>query len=226
MKMMFQSQRPSLFNESQFSGTQQTDVHSDVKGEKPEKKTSNCCVRFNNWLESNFDDENLHNDDSSLGYSSGQSDESDMIELSFRQYGLPFSELTKMQRDEQCFMLWQKVIKKLRASIYSIQAFAILHRRLFLAGTTKKYQAALGQNSQDKACCCIIMPNTRLRKIWSAIVQILLLYTALYVPFKIAYLAHLEKGTPFMDRVDGLVDILFVCDLFLNFIIAYETKHG
>ena len=57
-------------------------------------------------------------------------------------------------------------------------------------------------------------------------IQIVLIYTALYVPFKLAFAAGLEHTEVFMGPIDWVVDIIFIMDLFINFITAYEKRDG
>ena len=61
--------------------------------------------------------------------------------------------------------------------------------------------------------------------IWHTIVQVILVYTAIYVPIKVTYFDESIK-TPFMDSTDRIVDILFVIDVVVNFITAFERSDG
>ena len=69
------------------------------------------------------------------------------------------------------------------------------------------------------------MPHWTFKKFWSAIIQVILIYTAIYVPFKLSFIPPTTK-LPFWDTFDRLVDVLFVCDLIINFLLAYERRDG
>ena len=53
-----------------------------------------------------------------------------------------------------------------------------------------------------------------------------LVYTALYVPFKLAFSSGLEHTEFYMVYIDWIIDIIFIMDLFINFITAYEKRDG
>lgn len=69
----------------------------------------------------------------------------------------------------------------------------------------------------------MILPDHRLKGIWTGVVIVLLIYTAIFVPFKIAF--HLEE-TQALSVVDTVVDVLFFIDIIVNFLSATETKSG
>jgi hypothetical protein len=117
------------------------------------------------------------------------------------------------------------LVKNLRGSIYLIQAFAFLHKSMYVKGTTKTSKLDLMTVEDQTVPCYVIMPNWTFKKLWSAVIQIILIYTAIYVPFKLSFI---QVGTkmPFWDTVDTIVDILFICDLFVNFLAAYERREG
>ena len=54
----------------------------------------------------------------------------------------------------------------------------------------------------------------------------MLIYTALYVPFKLAFAAGLEETEVYMGKVDWIVDFIFIADLFVNFLTSYEKRDG
>ena len=69
------------------------------------------------------------------------------------------------------------------------------------------------------------MPHWKFKTFWSAIIQTILIYTALYVPYKLSFIPQGTK-LPFWDFCDNIVDFLFFCDLFVNFLSAYENRDG
>ena len=70
---------------------------------------------------------------------------------------------------------------------------------------------------------CILMPSNRFKTTWTVIIVFLLAYTAIFVPFRIAFM---EKETVGLTVVEAIVDILFGFDILVNFISAIEDKSG
>ena len=67
------------------------------------------------------------------------------------------------------------------------------------------------------------MPNSTCKSVWNFVVVIILGYTATYMPYKTCFI---DNDTIFGALVDWLVDILFVSDIFVQFISAFENKDG
>ena len=92
------------------------------------------------------------------------------------------------EKNDHSFFLWQKLAKKLHGAIYLMQAFNFLHSRMYLQGTTRRL-AFMDNRSQKKPHWFIIMPRSRLYNVIAACSHTLLIYTALFVPFQIAFLS-------------------------------------
>ena len=121
--------------------------------------------------------------------------------------------------------MWQMLVKKLRGSVYLVQAFAFLHKSMYVKGTTKRSKYESDVRKDYKPPRYILMPNWKIKKFWSAVIQIILIYTAIYVPFKLSFIPPAVK-VPFWDSFDTFVDGIFITDLFINFISAYERRDG
>jgi len=70
---------------------------------------------------------------------------------------------------------------------------------------------------------CLIMPNHRFKSIWTITIIVLLIYTAIFVPYKIAFI---EDESLAQLVIDAVVDILFGLDIVINFLSARETSSG
>jgi hyperpolarization activated cyclic nucleotide-gated potassium channel 2 len=77
------------------------------------------------------------------------------------------------------------------------------------------------QASDFKRIKFIIMPGTKFHTVWNIIVILLLFYTGTVVPFRTAFVDTTTVG---MQYFEGFIDILFIIDLFVNFITAYENE--
>ena len=85
-------------------------------------------------------------------------------------------------------------------------------------------QSVEDQNKVIKANTkCMIFPTNTGKQIWDFIVMVLLLYTALYVPFKVCFV---ETTSDFGFLLDLVVDFLFLTDIVLTFNTALEESSG
>lgn len=72
----------------------------------------------------------------------------------------------------------------------------------------------------------ILNPKDKFFSVWRGIENALLIYTAMYVPFNVAYLTDPSLQSEFMNFVDLVVDILFILMLIITFFCAYERANG
>ena len=67
---------------------------------------------------------------------------------------------------------------------------------------------------------CLIMPDSKFKLVWNILVILLLLYTAIFVPFRIAFIKDDSVGMQFFE---AMIDILFGVDIIVNFISVVEN---
>lgn len=70
----------------------------------------------------------------------------------------------------------------------------------------------------------IILPNSPFKLVWNMVTIILLLYTATYVPYRVAFVD--EDGSLSFKVFEYVVDSLFFFDIFVNFLSALELPNG
>lgn len=58
------------------------------------------------------------------------------------------------------------------------------------------------------------------KKVWDVLILIILLYTATYAPFKVAFMPGDSSNILFI--FETIVDILFIADIFVMFFTPYE----
>jgi hypothetical protein len=63
------------------------------------------------------------------------------------------------------------------------------------------------------------MPEDKLKAFWTVVIMILMLYTAIFVPFQIAFI---DEETSFLKSLENAINILFGIDIFMVFISAVE----
>jgi hypothetical protein len=69
---------------------------------------------------------------------------------------------------------------------------------------------------------CIIFPDSKFKTAWNLIIIVLLLYTAIVVPFRIAFV---EKSGQVNKIIDICIDVLFGLDILVNFLSAIEDPN-
>lgn len=65
------------------------------------------------------------------------------------------------------------------------------------------------------------MPTSLFMRIWDPIIILALFYTATVVPYQVAFLKTVDQ-TEASDIVNLLVDISFILDLFITFLVPYQ----
>jgi len=61
------------------------------------------------------------------------------------------------------------------------------------------------------------MPDSRFKIFWNLVTIVLLIYTAIFVPYSVAFSESEEKS-----MAQTVIDILFTIDIFINFLSGYE----
>lgn len=90
-----------------------------------------------------------------------------------------------------------------------------------MTGTTKKL--AFLNVREKKPLWFLIQPNTKLKTCINIVSNLLLIYTAIVVPYQVAFLSDTPDYN--FDAIDSVVNILFQIDFVLNFITAVEIKN-
>lgn len=69
----------------------------------------------------------------------------------------------------------------------------------------------------------ILLPQSRAKSYWNIVNIFLLLYTALYMPYRISFIDTEEL---WQSIVDWMINILFTADIIVTFFSAYEDDNG
>jgi hypothetical protein len=67
----------------------------------------------------------------------------------------------------------------------------------------------------------ILMPDNKFRMGWNIVTMLLLLYTASFVPYRTSFI---EEAPPGLEAWEWVVDGLFMFDILVNFLSAYENS--
>jgi hypothetical protein len=66
------------------------------------------------------------------------------------------------------------------------------------------------------------MPKSKFKSFWNALIMIFLVYTGTYVPFKVAFLN--TDNSLIENFMELIIDCIFMFDIVVNFISAYEDR--
>ena len=99
-----------------------------------------------------------------------------------------------------------------------------LNKDIYIYGTKKG-----AYNSDEdllihkhKPSCIVLMPNSKIKTVWNLVMIVLLIYTATFTPYRTAFI---EDGGTALLIIDYIVDFLFLIDIIMNFISAYEIRN-
>lgn len=101
-----------------------------------------------------------------------------------------------------------------------IEIFGDLNRRIYLYGSDKKHDYLIEQDNM-KPLCCILYPSSPIKNFWNIVIMVLLIYTGTYVPYAISFI---QTTTVVDNWLELSIDSLFMFDVFINFISAYEDN--
>lgn len=98
--------------------------------------------------------------------------------------------------------------------------FGDLNAKIYIYGASKKNKNQVNESKIEvKKNNCAIMPDSPFKSYWNLIVTALLLYTASYMPFRIAFIDETDLPLLYFDTC---IDFLFILDVIINFFSAYE----
>jgi hypothetical protein len=67
----------------------------------------------------------------------------------------------------------------------------------------------------------VILPDSKFKIFWNIVTIILLVYTAIFVPYNVAFVDSDDKSAV-NEAISTTIDILFTIDIFINFLSGFE----
>lgn len=126
--------------------------------------------------------------------------------------------------------LWEQAYMKAKAASLLVRKHFDHNSKIYLGGfkdksnvnfmqTGNKIQRENAQDSKDKELelrnqRCLILPNNKYKKVWDVLIIVLLIYTAIYIPYKVCFL---DTTSDFQFIFDLVVDSCFLTDIVFNF---------
>eukprot|EP00347_Sterkiella_histriomuscorum_P004721 403359363 len=131
-----------------------------------------------------------------------------------------FKQMDTKEKQDHLQQLWKKSHIKARAGASVLRLFNDLARKIYLFGVSNGFN----QIERDEIIpIYILMPSHRFRSVWNIMTIVLLVYTALFMPFKVAFV---DQDTVLSTIIDWVVDSLFFFDILITFFTGYEETDG
>jgi hypothetical protein len=133
----------------------------------------------------------------------------------------PMEGMTTQERRERVKWLWINVFLKAKGSAVILKTFEDLNHRILQFGT--KRGIIKRKEDEFKPLWFIISPESWFKKIWNIVVMVLLVYTASYAPYRMAFIDNVTLEAFIFET---FIDALFFIDLWVNLVSAYERPDG
>ena len=141
-------------------------------------------------------------------FSSGESDEEQKQEF-----------MNLENKRSHIKQLWHKLLIKTIGGVTIINRFQELNDNLTMFGAQNKID--LDIEEEIIPLPFILLPENKFKMLWNFITMILLLYTASFVPYRTAFI---DDSPSSLATLDWVIDSLFMFDILVNFISAYEDR--
>ena len=128
-----------------------------------------------------------------------------------------FKTLDENQKEERAKWLWYKLYLRSKGSGAILKTFNALNIKILEFGT--KRGLIIRKEDEFHPLWFIIKPSSLLKRIWNVIVMMLLVYTATYAPYRMAFIENISTG---LYAFETMIDVLFFIDLLVNWFSAFE----
>lgn len=121
--------------------------------------------------------------------------------------------------------LWKRAFQKAHGAVLLIKKYQEVTHRIQIFGDLSERKPIEEEEEQlnIEDAKCVILPDNKHKIRWNLWVALLLIYTGIFVPMRVAYFDEAEIG---MIIFECFVDAFFITDLVLTFFSAYERKDG
>jgi hypothetical protein len=124
------------------------------------------------------------------------------------------------RRNKAAADLWHRSISQVILGHRALSIFTRVKKEMMLYGCQTIRPPKGGEQDEEELMgkSCLLHPHSRFKIFWNIVTLLLLIYTASFVPFKIAFL---DTTVMSVVVIDYIVDFLFATDIFVNFFCAY-----
>ena len=174
-----------------------------------------------------------------LKYSSGASDQEG-------QFFVKYKMLPEADKKERMLWLWERAFKKAKGASIIIRKHIYQNNKIYVDGFANRRNVNFIQLQQDleneelgleesmstqnplthvhnKVVPWLIYPDQPQKRLWDILIVFLLVYTAMYVPFKVCFI---DDSSDFQFAFDLFVDVCFMGDIVINFFSVIEDETG
>jgi hypothetical protein len=158
----------------------------------------------------------VYSDVSRVVYTSGDSE--------YDNTRMDYKTLLPAEKAEHLKELWRICYMKSIGAAAILKVFSLLHSRVIEFGTTKNIhinREILSKRIIEKRSKIILLPDDPFKRVWNVLVILLLIYVATYVPYDICFGESSDTWNN-KEIFDFTVDMLFLTDIFVNFISSYD----
>ena len=127
--------------------------------------------------------------------------------------------MTKYQQDQRVLELWRRTAAKAVGGGRIVKIFNELSDQIAMFGVSRRIAVTVDEDI--KPLRIILMPDNKFRMAWNIITMLLLLYTASFVPYRTSFIDVAPNGLVIWEWI---VDALFIIDIFINFVSAFENQ--
>ena len=135
-----------------------------------------------------------------------------------------FAYLSTEDKTKRILQLWNRCFTKLSAANLLILKLKDLRMKVRVQGrynqTKQKLEIAEVQDLSNVKW--IILPNNKWKRSWNLWIGVLLIYTGIFVPLRVAFYDDTSLSLLIFEC---FVDFCFIVDIVLTFFTAYE-KHN
>jgi len=144
-----------------------------------------------------------------------------------------FANWRKERKMLHILKLWRKAYNLSISASLVINLHIYLHTKFIYFG--RQMLSTNQQSIQKKALKkkealtfkFIIMPNSMLKSIWNFTMILLLIYTAIMTPLRSSFYDSSEiELKDVYHYMEIIIDYVFIADIFVNFLSAYQRKDG
>lgn len=150
----------------------------------------------------------------------GEEEESQISSIDCEDNEADFFMMEDEERKTHMIGLWRRAYLKGRAGGRVIRFFNDLSRKIYLFGVSKNLEQI---EKEEIPAYYILQPGSSIKSYWNIVNITLLLYTALYMPYRIAFI---DDNNLTQVVLDWVVDVLFTIDIIVTFLSAYEEEDG
>lgn len=149
-------------------------------------------------------------------YSSGESDS---------EFVSPFNVLNTPEKTRRILWLWKKTFAKSKGGALLVQKLVDLRQKIKLLGRLDLTRSLY--EDEDKIdisqARCVFLPEGTFKRRWNLWIAILLIYTGIFVPLRIAFYDQVDL---WVIIVECFVDLCFFCDIVFSFTTAFDRRDG